>query len=66
MTRTLFRAGHLAQVTGAELADGRRAVIKGPRVDRPRGRRAGAPGGGGGRQPATTAQTTLPLDFSGV
>ena len=28
MTRTLFRAGHLAQVTGAELADGRRAVIK--------------------------------------
>jgi len=28
MTRALFRTGHLAQVTGAELADGRHAVIK--------------------------------------
>ena len=28
MTRVLFRTGHLAQVTGAELADGRHAVIK--------------------------------------
>jgi len=28
MTRALFRTGHLAQVVGAELADGRHAVIK--------------------------------------
>jgi hypothetical protein len=28
MSRALFRAGHLAQVTGAELADGRHVVIK--------------------------------------
>jgi hypothetical protein len=34
--RVLFRSGHLSQVTGAELADGRRVVIKarrsGPRI----------------------------------
>jgi Ser/Thr protein kinase RdoA (MazF antagonist) len=28
MTRPLFRGGHLAQVTGAELADGRHVVVK--------------------------------------
>src|SRR6266567_4400587 len=36
MTRAIFRAGHLTQVTGAELADGRHAVVKvrphGPRI----------------------------------